>query len=132
MPKHHYSDEYKREAAKLVDEGRPKAQVARELGVANTTIGHWVEQFGSKASSDPADESDELKQLREENRQLRMEREILPLNVSIPDHKNCVLVGYGRIGAPLGVNAGPAGSPQSAKRRSAASKSQSSRPEPFA
>jgi len=77
MPKHHYSDEYKREAAKLVEQGRPKAQVARELGVANTTIGQWVEHFGSKASHEPANESDELKQLREENRQLRMEREIL-------------------------------------------------------
>jgi transposase-like protein len=45
--------------------------------VANTTIGQWVEQFGSKAGGEPADESDELKQLREENRQLRMERDIL-------------------------------------------------------
>ena len=77
MPKHQYSDEYKREAVKLVEQGRPKAQVARELGVANTTIGHWVEQFGSKAGGETADESDELKQLREENRQLKMEREIL-------------------------------------------------------
>jgi transposase len=77
MPKHQYSDDFKREAVKLVEPGRPKAEVARELGVANTTIGHWVEQFGSQAAGGQAGESDELKRLREENRQLKMERAIL-------------------------------------------------------
>lgn len=77
MPKHQYSDEFKREAVKLVERGRPKAGVARELGVANTTIGHWVERFGSEAGAGSAGESEELTRLREENRQLKMEREIL-------------------------------------------------------
>lgn len=61
----------------VTEERRSKADVARRLGVANKTIGDWVQQFGAGTDRDQAEESAELKRLREENRQLRMEREIL-------------------------------------------------------
>jgi transposase len=77
MPKRQYSDDFKREAVKLVEAGRSKPEVARALGVARKTLHDWGQQFGSKARGESAHEADELKQLREENRQLRMERQIL-------------------------------------------------------
>ena len=40
-----FSDEFKRDAAALViDTGRPVAQVARELGVYESSLGRWVAQ----------------------------------------------------------------------------------------
>lgn len=79
MAKQRYSHQFKHEAVKQVtEEGRPKAEVARNLGVANQTLANWIRQLAPPAppdssSSDPA----EIRRLREENRQLRMEREIL-------------------------------------------------------
>ena len=88
MSRQRYSRYFKVEAAKLVTEqGLSKAEAARRLGVTNTTMREWVDQFGPEVGAEQADESAELKRLREENRQLRMEREILPLNVSIPISK---------------------------------------------
>ena len=78
MSKQRYSREFKLEAVKLVTEqGYPKAEVARRLGVTGKTISDWVSQFADETSPETAAPSDELKRLREENRQLRMEREIL-------------------------------------------------------
>ena len=78
MSKQRYGREFKLEAVKLVQQqGLSKAETARRLGVTETTIGEWVRQFGSEASGEQDDKSAELKRLREENRQLKMERDIL-------------------------------------------------------
>jgi transposase len=78
-----YTEEFKREAVKLVDEqGRGIAEVARSLGVHRSQVERWRGQYGPGSPSCRAgelrgDEAEELKRLRTEVKQLRMEREIL-------------------------------------------------------
>lgn len=78
-----YSEEFKRDAVGLVtDQGYSLAEAARSLGVHVNLIRYWREKFvGSKeAKRDEAlceSEKEELIRLREENRKLRMDREIL-------------------------------------------------------
>lgn len=78
-----YTEEFKREAVKLVDEqGRGIAEVARSLGVHRSQVERWRGQFGqgsrpSMGGELRGDEAEELKRLRAEVKQLRMEREIL-------------------------------------------------------
>ncbi len=77
-----FTDEFKAGAVRLVlDEGRTVGAVARELDLTETAFRKWVEQ----ARADRTDgktgvtsaEREELARLRKENRQLRMDREIL-------------------------------------------------------
>ena len=75
-----YNEEFKREATALVTEqGYSKAEAGRSLEIAPNMIGRWIRELqeqGSGKTLQP-DEREELKQLRRENRELRMEREIL-------------------------------------------------------
>ena len=79
-----FSKEFKLEAIRLADEsGKPKAQVARELGIRVNQIGKWRKQLEEQpveVSSDkdyPAEQDDELKRLRRELADAREENEIL-------------------------------------------------------
>ena len=76
-----YTPEFQRDAVAMVlDEERSIADVARSLGVNEGTLGNWVakerrqRQHGGGLS---ADERGELAELRAENAQLRMERDLL-------------------------------------------------------
>jgi transposase-like protein len=47
-----YSPEFREEAARMVVEtSRPIAEVARELGIHETSLGNWVQAFLSKATA---------------------------------------------------------------------------------
>jgi transposase len=77
-----FTAEFKAGAVRLVlDEGKSVAQVARDLDLTSTALGHWVSQARADRSMGKTglttEERAELAQLRKENRQLRMEREIL-------------------------------------------------------
>jgi transposase len=75
-----YSDEFKAEAVKLVQEQNlSAAQVARDLGVYPETLRRWMRELATPASSDPSASSPaaEMARLQRENEQLRMERDIL-------------------------------------------------------
>jgi transposase len=75
-----YSAEFKAEAAKLVlEQGMTQADAARDLGVAPSLIGRWVERAREAARPGALSEEErqELKRLRKENKVLRTEREIL-------------------------------------------------------
>lgn len=77
-----FSAEYKAEAVELVtSSGRPIAEIARELGINEGTLGNWVDMAKKRGevTERPLDDEDRatLKELREENRRLKMEREIL-------------------------------------------------------
>ena len=85
-----YTKEYKVEAVRLiVEEGRSISEVARELGIAQSLLHRWkkkyeegeIEPFPGKGRLSPED--DELRQLRRENKRLRMEHEILKKAVAI-------------------------------------------------
>jgi len=77
-----YTQEYKDEAVELViSSGRPMAEIARDLGINEGTLGNWVNtaRKSGKLKDKPleTDERAELKELREENRRLKMERDFL-------------------------------------------------------
>ena len=78
-----FSPEFKLEAVKLATEGGMSvAQAARDLGIYETSLRRWIKQHEVDQGRGPAgalttDERAELAKLRRENRQLRMEREIL-------------------------------------------------------
>ena len=49
-----YTPEFKEQAArKVVDNSLPIAQVARELGVNDTTLGFWVKGYRKKIAGEP-------------------------------------------------------------------------------
>jgi transposase len=77
-----FTDEFKAGAVRLVlDEGKTVAQVARDLDLTASALGGWVKQAradrdGGKSGL-TTEEKVELAALRKENRQLRVERDIL-------------------------------------------------------
>jgi transposase len=77
-----YTQQYKDEAVELViSSGRPMAEIARNLGINEGTLGSWVSRAkeSGKVQDKPLDigERARLKELEEENRRLRMERDFL-------------------------------------------------------
>jgi len=78
-----FSDEFRAQAVRLVlDEGKTITEVARDLDLTPSAFRKWVEQAKADQGKAPAGvltstERDELSKLRKENRELRMEREIL-------------------------------------------------------
>ena len=73
-----YSAEFKAEAVQMVlDGGLTKAEVSRRLGVTATTLGEWIKNLAPEGRLEEIDLKAEVKRLAEENRQLRMERDIL-------------------------------------------------------
>ena len=80
-----YDPEFKEGAVRIVREtGKPIAQIARDLGVHEGMLGNWVakdraEREGTEGLS--MGDAAELKPLRAENAQLRMERDVLKRSV---------------------------------------------------
>src|SRR5215470_5210671 len=77
-----YTDAYKAEVVELViNSGRPVAEIARELGINDGTLGNWMNMAKQRGevTDKPLtiDDRARLKELEDENRRLRMEREIL-------------------------------------------------------
>jgi transposase len=74
-----FSPEFRDEAVRLVIDGsRPIAQVARELGVNEGTLGNWVNHYRKEhAGDEPPLSPHERIQLAEAQRELRMENEFL-------------------------------------------------------
>jgi transposase len=78
-----YTEEFKREAIKLVTEqGYAIAEAARSLGINENLLGKWKRRWeareaGASQTSLDGDERAEFQRLRAENRRLLMERDIL-------------------------------------------------------
>ena len=77
-----FSPQFKAEAVQMVFEtGRPIAEVARDLGIHDGTLGNWVNAW-RRAHPEPEQqltpvERARMSELEEENRRLRMENEFL-------------------------------------------------------
>ena len=80
-----FDEDFKSGAVRLVFEtGKPIAQVARDLGVNEGTLGNWVAKAReAREGTDGLSRGDieELKRLRAENAELRMERDVLKRSV---------------------------------------------------
>jgi transposase len=77
-----YPQEFRREAIRLAQLGdKPRRRLAEDLGISDVTLRNWLKQEkaerGERAGGLSTDEREELRQLRDENAKLRMEREIL-------------------------------------------------------
>ncbi len=73
-----YTEEFRQDAVVMIEqEGLTTAEVARRLGVNVNLLRKWREKYGKESRVSVRDVESELRQLREENRRLRMEREIL-------------------------------------------------------
>ena len=79
-----YSPEFRRQMVELVRSGRDPTDLAREFEPSAQAIRNWVAQSdrqeGRREEKDPgltAAERGELTRLRRENKQLRLERDIL-------------------------------------------------------
>ena len=71
----------------MLETGRPIAQVARELGINEGTLGNWcARRRRSNEGGNPAlseSERAELARLRTENIELRMQRDVLKRSVAL-------------------------------------------------
>jgi transposase-like protein len=80
-----FDAEFREGAVRIVrDTGKPIAQVARDLGINEGTLGNWVAK--DQASREgrvglSVEDAGELKRLRAENAELRMERDVLKRSV---------------------------------------------------
>jgi len=77
-----YPPEFRAEAIRLVrTSGKPRSEIARNLGLTSETLRLWVKQAdldaGTRQDGLTTEEREELRRLRKENRILREEREIL-------------------------------------------------------
>jgi transposase len=75
MARKTYDESFKRDAVRLLtDQGYSLGQASEALGVSAMTLSNWKK---SLVPREQADLQAELKQLRQENQRLRMERDIL-------------------------------------------------------
>jgi len=76
-----YTPEFRRQMIELVRAGRTPEELAKEFEPSAQTIRNWVAQAdrdaGRREDGLTTAERDDLSRLRRENRQLKLEREIL-------------------------------------------------------
>jgi len=76
-----YTSDFKSKISELRESGKSISELSREYGIAKGTISIWHNQYKStgsfRTSDNLSEEEKELKHLRKENKQLRMEVDIL-------------------------------------------------------
>ena len=79
-----YTREFKQDAVRLVTEqGYKQTEAARNLGIDRGMLGRWIKEFQEdevgafRGNGKLTAEQDELRRLRMENKQLKLERSIL-------------------------------------------------------
>ena len=85
MTRKQYSKEFKLDAVSLVNgQGYTRIEAARSLGINANMLGRWVKEFDQdegqafRGNGKLTAEQEEIRRLKEENRRLKMEKEILP------------------------------------------------------
>jgi transposase len=81
-PRRQFDDDFKAQAVRLVvDEGKTISSVARDLDLTTSALANWVQRAHADRTHGrtglTTTEREELARLRKENRELRIEREIL-------------------------------------------------------
>ena len=76
-----YTDEFKRQIVALKESGKSTREIEAEYGVTRTSINEWARQLKNSgkfgAIENMSESEKELRILRKENKQLRMENDIL-------------------------------------------------------
>jgi transposase len=79
-----YTKEFKLDAVSLVvEQGYKRTEAARSLGINPNMLGRWVKEFNQddgqafRGNGKLTVEQEEIRRLREENKRLKMEKEIL-------------------------------------------------------
>ena len=76
-----FSEEFKRQIVQLYNAGKPRADLCREYDLVPTVINRWIKRINETGSAKECDNRSrevlELLQLRKENKQLKMENDIL-------------------------------------------------------
>jgi transposase len=85
-----FTREFKQEAVQLArSSDKSRAQIARDLGIADSTLHHWCQQcavHGEQAfpgSGHQTPQEEEIRHLKRENDVLRQERDILKKAIGI-------------------------------------------------
>jgi len=80
-----YTKEFKLDAVSLVlEQGHTRTEVAKKLEISSQLVGRWVKEYQQdedgqafRGNGKLTPEQAEIRQLREENKRLKMERQIL-------------------------------------------------------
>jgi transposase len=92
MPKQQrtFTREFKMEAVRLLQASqKTQTQIARDLGIADSTLHHWCQQFAEQGeqafpgSGHQSPQEEEIRQLKRENELLRQERDVLKKAIGI-------------------------------------------------
>ena len=85
-----FTREFKMEAVQLVQSSqKPQSQIARDLGIAPSTLHHCCQQFAQQGqqafpgSGHQRSQEEEIRQLKRENQLLRQERDVLKKAIGI-------------------------------------------------
>jgi transposase len=85
-----FTKEFKVEAVQLVQASKkPLAQIARDLGIADSTLHHWCKLCSAQGeqafpgSGHQTPQEEEIRHLKQENELLRQERDILKKAIGI-------------------------------------------------
>ncbi len=77
----HFTDEFKQQMVTLYQGGKPRSEIIKEYDLTPSTLATWIRQAEStgsfKAKDNRSDEENRLLELEKENKQLRMENDIL-------------------------------------------------------
>jgi transposase len=84
MTRKRYTKEFKLDAVRLVTEhGYTQAEAGRNLGINPKMLGRWIQEYrvdeqeAFRGNGKRTAEQEELRRLRDENRRLKQERDIL-------------------------------------------------------
>ena len=76
-----YPEEIKRKVVALANNGKNQTEILNEYGMARSTLHKWIKDFNNSGSfsakDNRSDKEKELIKLQKENKQLKMENDIL-------------------------------------------------------
>ena len=80
-PRRSFTEEFKRQIVSLHNAGKPVTEIVREYDIGQSTVNRWIKRINENGSTREKDnrspEEQELLDLRRENKQLKMENDIL-------------------------------------------------------
>jgi len=80
-PSPKYEDSFKQQLVELYNNGKSATEIEREYHVSSSALYKWIKYFNNsgsfKVKDNRTDAENELKRLEKENRQLKMENDIL-------------------------------------------------------